>query len=216
MHAVAAAGAERTKCLTLDSRIRFLDAASYHPTSTLKGVWAQLPMSAKTGDACLPGAEVLQLADVMRHTRAVLRERFGLEPAHFNGLPRYAYEAAFFHLSVADPSWRLELLTDKSMYKFAERAVRGGLCVVNVRHETAQPPPEHGGPYRQVFSLDVVNAYGAAMRRPLPVGDYAWAAPPAGDVLAIDGDGERGMLLEVDVRYPSELHDKLSDFPPLP
>ena len=51
------------------------------------------------------------------------------------------------------------------------------------------------------------------MSQPLPTGDFK--TEPL-DYPWRESNDERGAILEVDVEYPKELHDYLSDLPPLP
>ena len=56
--------------------------------------------------------------------------------------------------------------------------------------------------------LDVNNLHGFAMSQPLPAGGFKWVTP---DEIAEHSD--KGYLLEVDVKYPKELHDLHNDLP---
>ena len=66
--------------------------------------------------------------------------------------------------------------------------------------------------------LDVNNLYGFAMTQPLPTGGFKWMNdidsyknPDIIDILSKRKD--KGYILEVDVEYPKELHDKHNDLP---
>ena len=65
--------------------------------------------------------------------------------------------------------------------------------------------------------LDANNLYGWAMSQPLPNGEFEWVE----DVENIKiedylGDDGRGMVLEVDLEYPNELHDLHNGYPLAP
>ena len=65
--------------------------------------------------------------------------------------------------------------------------------------------------------LDKNNLYGWAMRKPLPTGGFKWVndlsrfTPDETDEIA--KHGSKDYLLEVDVKYPKELHDLHNDLP---
>lgn len=100
-------------------------------------------------------------------------------------------------------------------------------------------------PQTRILYLDANNLYGWAMSQVLPLGDYEWMMRGASDVkglidfvsghteripdlnsfdeeaiveaiMMLDDEGERGYLLEVDLEYPDEIHDKLNDYPVCP
>jgi hypothetical protein len=56
--------------------------------------------------------------------------------------------------------------------------------------------------------LDANNLYGWAMSQPLPCGDFKWVKNTDDiDINNYINNEERGMVLEVDMEYPGELHD---------
>ena len=66
--------------------------------------------------------------------------------------------------------------------------------------------------------LDANNLYGWAMSQPLPTGGFHWFEfDECRDLKTIVNELDRrkdhGYLLEVDVRYPRELHDYHNDLP---
>ena len=68
--------------------------------------------------------------------------------------------------------------------------------------------------------LDANNLYGWAMSQKLPVNGFKWV----NDVTEIneefienyDENNDKGYILEVDVKYPKQLHDLHNDLPFLP
>jgi hypothetical protein len=65
--------------------------------------------------------------------------------------------------------------------------------------------------------LDANNLYGWAMSQPRPNGEFEWAEER--DNVNIDdylNDEGRGMVLEVDLDYPEELHDLHNGYPLAP
>jgi hypothetical protein len=65
--------------------------------------------------------------------------------------------------------------------------------------------------------LDANNLYGWAMSQPLPNGEFEWVEDV--DNIKLEdylGDDGRGMVLEVDLEYPNELHDLHNGYPLAP
>ena len=57
------------------------------------------------------------------------------------------------------------------------------------------------------------------MSKPLPYGDYRWEDPSTFEttkIMQIPHNSERGFLFEIDGHFPTELHDYLNDYVPLP
>ena len=65
--------------------------------------------------------------------------------------------------------------------------------------------------YRQY--LDANNLYGWAMSQPLPTGGFSWVDIHPDEVSKLAIYSEKGYPLEVDVAYPTELHDYHNDLP---
>ena len=57
--------------------------------------------------------------------------------------------------------------------------------------------------------LDDNNLYGWAMSRQLPVGGIKWVEVKPGEIRKLIKRKDKGYLLEVDIKYPKELHDSL-------
>ena len=73
-------------------------------------------------------------------------------------------------------------------------------------------------PIRYLQYLDANNLYGWAMSQPLPTGEFHWVElrkdwNPKKIVEELSAKKDCGYLLEVDVRYPKELHDYHNDLP---
>ena len=61
--------------------------------------------------------------------------------------------------------------------------------------------------------LDVNNLYGWAMSQLLPTGGLRWVDVSPNDISELVKCKNEGYLLEVDVKYPKELHDDHNDLP---
>ena len=66
----------------------------------------------------------------------------------------------------------------------------------------------HEEPSRFLQYVDANNLYGGAMSQPLPTGGFRWATP-----VEVAEHSDKGYLLEVDVKYPKELHNLHNDLP---
>ena len=74
-------------------------------------------------------------------------------------------------------------------------------------------------PSKYITYLDANNLHGWAMSRPLPNGGFDWLTDDqinSLDVMNIPENSDIGYMLEVDLKYPTELHDSHSDYPLAP
>ena len=71
-------------------------------------------------------------------------------------------------------------------------------------------------PSKYIMYLDANNLYGWAMSQYLPTGGFRWMTQKQIDKINLakyKEDGEKGLILEVDLEYPEELHDLHNDYP---
>ena len=163
-------------------------------------------------------SDVLLLTDVFENFRNVCLKAYNLDPCHFYTSPGLAWQAC---LKMTDVE--LELLTDPDMYLFIEEGLRGGISMISNRFSKANNPyvpdynPKQETSY--VMYLDANNLYGWGMSQPLPTGEFDWLTEQEISTLDIErvpDDSEQGYILEVDLRYPEELHDLHNDYPLAP
>ncbi|KAG8173917.1 hypothetical protein JTE90_012421 [Oedothorax gibbosus] len=72
---------------------------------------------------------------------------------------------------------------------------------------------------RHILYLDANNLYGWAMSQPLPVSDFEWVEPDSvteEDIREWEDDNDKGLILEVDLNYPQDLHDLHNEYPLAP
>ena len=74
-------------------------------------------------------------------------------------------------------------------------------------------------PSKYIMYLDANNFYGWAMSQYLPTGNFKWMTDK--EISKIDlgkykADGKKGLILEVDLEYPQELHGIHNDYPVTP
>ena len=70
-------------------------------------------------------------------------------------------------------------------------------------------------PSKYIMYLDANNLYGWAMSQYLPTSNFKWMTDK--EISKIDlgkykADGKKGLILEVDLEYPRELHDMHNDY----
>ena len=178
--------------------------------------------------------EVLLLADVFETFRDTCLKNYKLDPVHFCTAPRLAWQAL---LKTAAESceheerrkdcelclneFRLELLTDIDMLLMVEKGIRGGITQAVKRYAKANNKymkdlynPDELSIYLQY--MDAKNFYGWAMINNLPTHGFKWRngedfTPEKIDELV--KKDERGYLLEIDVKYPKELHKNRNELP---
>ena len=160
--------------------------------------------------------DVLLLTDVFENFRDMCLDYYGLDPAHYYTLPNFAWDAMLLKTGV-----ELDQIHDLDMYEMIENGLRGGMCQVSHKHIKAN------NKYMDSYNEDVVssyinyldanNLYGLAMSQKLPYGDLEWSNDinDTDDVMQYE-NGEHGYFLEVDLGYPTELHDLHSDYPLAP
>eukprot|EP00873_Tetraselmis_striata_P023284 jgi/Tetstr1/443548/TSEL_003250.t1 len=176
------------------------------------------PPSATTNDPIyLEVRDVLLLADVFESFRDTCMRQYNLDPCNYVTLPGMCWDGAMRTAKGAP-----ELITDDiSKYLHFERAIRGGVSMVTRRHAKANNPmcPDYDRtkPTSFITYLDANNLYGWAMMQYLPCSGFTWAPQMTlEEVLAGDWDCARGCSVEVDLEYPTDLHDAHSDLPLAP
>ena len=163
-------------------------------------------------------ADVLLLADVIEDYRKSFQTNYGLDPAHFLTTPGFAWDAL---LKITKQE--LELLTDYDMHLFIEQGIRGGISTFGEkRYAKANNPymkdydPEKETSY--IMYEDENNEYGWAMCQPMPVGDFkrVRTMPTEKEIMSWLPGRKIGFILEVDLKYPEELHELHNGYPLAP
>ena len=169
--------------------------------------------------------DVLLLANVFESFRKVCLDNYGLDLAHFYTAAGLAWKACLKKTGV-----NLELLKDPDMLLMFECGIRGGItqsvhiwAIANNPYMGCEYDPLRPTNYLQY--LDADNLYGWAMLQPLPTGEFKWV-----DIENLKQEARElkrtidmmvrnsnnlgvGYVLEVDVKYPRELHDHHNDLP---
>ena len=157
--------------------------------------------------------DVILLSNVFEAFREVCLKNYGLDPAHFYTAPGLAWKACLKKTKI-----RLELLLDPDMLLMFERGIRGGITQSVHRWAKANNPymgpmfnPKEKVNYLQY--LDANNLYGWAMSQPSPTGGFKWVEVKPEEISKLAKLENKGYLLEVDIKYPKELHDSHNDLP---
>ena len=91
-----------------------------------------------------------------------------------------------------------------------EAGIRGGITQAVHRYAAANNKymdnynPSNPSSYIQYLSAN--NLYGWAMSKPLPTGGLKWVNIDPHQIHEL-ANGDKGYLLEVDMRYQTEIHD---------
>lgn len=114
----------------------------------------------------------------------------------------------------------LDLLTDIEMYQMLEKGIRGGLAQCSHRYAKANNKYLENynisEPESFLIYLDCVNLYGYAMMQCLPTGNFRYLSNDELTDFNVENaayDSNTGFILDVDLHYPSYLHDSHSDLP---
>ena len=165
--------------------------------------------------------DVLLLADVFESFRSTCLEYYSLDPCHYFSAPGLSWDALLRMTEI-----NLDLISDVNAQLFIERGMCGGISYIAHRHAVANNKyiknynPEVESSY--IMYLDANNLYGWAMSQSLPVGDFKWLDPseyedPEDFILDnYTDDTRKGVILEVDLEYPEELHHLYNDYPLAP
>ena len=162
--------------------------------------------------------DVLLLADVFENFRDICLKSYGLDPVYYFTAPGLAWDAC---LKITDID--LELLSDINMLLMFEKGIRGGISIISNRYGEANNKYMGRGfnknkPSKYLMYLDENNLYGCGMSMKLPTHGFKWLT--GGEIEKIYENrhnlNKMPCILEVDIHYPKELHDKHNDYPLCP
>ena len=209
---------EDTVLLTKDQFYSLLndEHISYEDYQHAKNVWKMFSMKnmGEYHDLYLQ-SDILLLADVFENFRKTCLEYYKLDPCHYFTSPGLSWDAM---LKMTDI--KLELMTDIDMLQFIEKGLRGGISYIANRYGNANnkymKDYNKNKPSKYIMYLDANNLYGWAMSQYLPTGGFKWMKQEHIDKLDLGKykeDSKKGLILEVDLEYPKELHDLHNDYP---
>ena len=116
---------------------------------------------------------------------------------------------------------KLEKISDIDQYLFIEKGTRGGVSYIAKRYAKANNKyaSDYDSNKQSTFItyLDKNNLYGWAMSEYLPYGEFKWLKNVDElDVMSINEKSDVGYILEVDLKYPDNIHELHSDYPLAP
>ena len=158
---------------------------------------------------------ILLLADVFENFQKTCVQYYKLDPCHYFTSPELSWDAM---LKMTDI--KLELMTDVDMFQFIEKGMRGGISYIANRYGKANNKYmkiyDEKAPSKYIMYLDANNLYGWAMSQYLPTGGFRWMTKKQiynTNLAKYKEDSKTGLILEVDLEYPEELHNLHNDYP---
>ena len=163
-------------------------------------------------------SDVLLLTDVFENFRKTCMQYYKLDPCHYFTSPGLSWDAMLKMTNI-----KLELMTDIDMFQFIEKGMRGGVSYIANRYGNANnkymKEYDEKAPSKYIMYLDANNLYGWAMSQYLPTGNFKWMTDKEiskTNLGKYELDSKEGLILEVDLEYPKELHDLHNDYPIAP
>ena len=160
-------------------------------------------------------SDILLLADVFENFRKSCLQYYKLDPCHYFTSPGLSWDAM---LKMTDI--KLELMVDIDMFQFIEKGLRGGTSYIANRYGEANNKYmknyDDKIPSKYIMYLDANNLYGWAMSQYLPTGNFKWLSQKQIEKTNLSKyteNSKKGLILEVDLEYPQELHDLHNDYP---
>ena len=160
-------------------------------------------------------SDILLLADVFENFRKTCLQYYKLDPCHYFTSPGLSWDAMLKMTNI-----KLELITDIDMFQFIEKGMRGGTSYIANRHGEANnkymKTYNEKAPSKYIMYLDANNLYGWAMSQYLPTGNFKWLSQKQIEKTNLGKyteSSKKGLILEVDLEYPQELHNLRNDFP---
>ena len=156
-------------------------------------------------------SDVQLLTDVFESFRDVCAKHYKLDPAWYYTAPGLAWDAMLKLTKV-----QLQLLSDSDMLLMVKRGIRGGISTISKRYVKANnkymgEAYDPNEPSKFISYLDANNLYGWAMSRKLPTGGFKWMRDEE-----LENWRNMPCILEVDLEYPTELHNLHNDYPLAP
>ena len=181
-----------------------------------KNVWSKFELKSmgEYHDLYLK-SDILLLSDVFENFRKTCQQYYKLDPCHYFTSPGLSWDAMLKMTGI-----KLELMNDIDMFQFIEKGMRGGISYIANRYGEANNKymTEYNdkAPSKYIMYLDANNLYGWAMSQYLPTGGFKWLNDNQINKLDLskyNDESKKGLMLEVDLEYPQELHDLHNDYP---
>ena len=109
-------------------------------------------------------------------------------------------------------------MTNVDMFQFIKKGMRGGVSYIANRYGKANNKymKDNDKNVQSKYIMLSRRLYGNSMSQYLPTGNFRWMTDK--EISKIDlekygTNGKKGLILEVDLEYPQELHDIHNDYP---
>ena len=160
--------------------------------------------------------DVLLLTDVFEKFTSTCLKYYKLESCHYFSAPGLSWDAMLKMTKV-----KLEKISDFDQYLFIEKGTRGGISYIAKRYAKANNKYmcDYDSNKQSTFItyLNKNNLYGWAMSENLPYREFECLKNVDElDIMSINKKSDVGYILEVDLKYPKELHELHNDYPLAP
>ena len=179
---------------------------SYERGKKLYSMWNCQNMLEYCKKYCI--LDVLLLAECFEYFRNFIFLNFKLDCSKYLSLPSISLDA-----SLLESNTEFHLITDLKMWDFIEKGIRGGISFINTKYCNALE--EH----KQMLYFDVTNLYAEQLMEYLPVSNFVWIPLKQYDIsyyLNLPKNSKLGYFFDVDLLYPSNIHEKTKMFPLCP
>lgn len=155
-------------------------------------------------------SDITLLCDIISNFRSLILNEYGLDIAHFYTLPGLSWQSM-----LKFSREKIGLITDMDQLVMVNNGIRGGI-VQSVLKYCESNNKYMGDLYDEkiedsyLLYLDKNNLYGEALSSSLPLRNFQWMdldAMKDFNVMNIPDDGNVGFICDVDLEYPSALHE---------
>ena len=156
--------------------------------------------------------DVLLLADVFEKFIDTCLKYHEIDLCHYFSAPGLSWDAMLKMTGV-----KLEKISDTDQFLFIEKGTTGGISYIAKRYAKANKrylsDYDSNKPSTFITYLDRNNLYGWAMSEYLHYGEFEWLKNVDNfKVMPINEKNDVGYILEVDLKYPDELHELHNDY----
>ena len=159
--------------------------------------------------------DVLLLADVFEKFINTCLDYYGLDPCHYFSSAGLSWDAILKMTKI-----ELDLISDSDMHLFIEKGMRGGISYIAKRHSKANNiyMECYDSSKENIYIIyhDATNLYGWEMSQYLPYNGFKWLNQKEISDFCLNSVSENSSIdyiLEVNLDYPSKLHDLHNDYP---
>ena len=164
-------------------------------------------------------SDITLLADVFENYRRFFEEKFSLDCTKYLSLPSLSYDCMLKFTKC-----KLDQVSDREIYEFLKRGLRGGVSMIPLRYAKANNPGlkcyDPGKPISHLIYLDCNALYSSIMTKKLPYKKLSFVDMKKDEVLQIvqnyDPESKKGYMIECDLTYPPDIHDLTRDLPLAP